>query len=104
MSTQRQAQPNEVVGAALSQEALRRLQEFHVAWIAGRQGGRRAMLRECNLAGRDLSHLNFSEAVLIDCDFTGVEARGAKFTGAILRSAKFDNADLTGADFARADL
>jgi uncharacterized protein YjbI with pentapeptide repeats len=104
MFPQRKPQPNEVVGAELSQEALRHLHEFHVAWIAGRQGGRRAMLRDCSLAGRDLTHMNLSAAVLLDCDFTGVAARGAKFTGAILRGATFDRADLTGADFAGADL
>jgi uncharacterized protein YjbI with pentapeptide repeats len=100
----RNQHPNEVVGAQLSQEALRGLAEFHAAWLAGRSGGRCAVLRECNLAGRDLSQMNFGEAVLIDCDFTGICARGARFTGATLHNARFDQADLTGADFDRADL
>ena len=100
----RKPQPNEIVGAQLSQDALRGLQEFHTAWLAGRSGGRRAMLRDCSLVGLDLSRMNFSEATMVDCDFTGSAARGTKFGGATLPNAKFDQADLTGADFARADL
>lgn len=98
------AHANEVADVRLSQDALRRLYQFHAAYVAGRQGGRRAMLRRCNLAGLDFSHMNFSEAIFIDCDLTSIEARGAKFVGAVLRSARFDKADLTAADFARADL
>jgi len=96
--------PNEVADVRLSQDALRRLYQFHAAYVAGRQGGRRAMLRRCSLNGLDFSHMNFTDAIFIECDFTAIEARGAKFTGATLRSAKFDKADLTAADFARADL
>jgi uncharacterized protein YjbI with pentapeptide repeats len=104
MSRKPKAHPNEVADVRLSQEVLRRLYQFHAAYVAGRQGGRRAMLRRCNLCGLDFSHMNFSDAVFIDCDFTSIEARGAKFVGAVLRSARFDKADLTAADFARADL
>jgi uncharacterized protein YjbI with pentapeptide repeats len=100
----RKQQPNEIVNVRLPQDALRRLHEFHIAWVGGRAGGRRTMLRDCDLAGLDLSHMNFTDAVFVNCDFSSSEARGVKFTGAILRSAKFDRADLTGADFCRADL
>jgi uncharacterized protein YjbI with pentapeptide repeats len=104
MLTQRRSQPNEVVGARLSQDALQRLQEFHAAWLAGRSGGRRAMLRDCSLEGCDLSGMDFSEAVLLDCDLAAVAARNTRFTGAILSGTRFDRADLTGADFTAADL
>jgi len=104
MFTQRKPQPNEVVGAHVTQDALERLHEFHLAWRDGRSGGRRAMLRYCSLAGRDLSRMDFSEAMLLDCDLTGIVARHAKFAGTILHNVKLDYADLTGADLARADL
>src|SRR5215510_1382148 len=104
MLVNRKPPTNEVADVQLSQDALRRLYQFHAAYVAGRQGGRRAMLRRCNLTGLDFSHMNFSDAIFVECDFTSIEARGAKFTGATLRSAKFDKADLTAADFARADL
>jgi uncharacterized protein YjbI with pentapeptide repeats len=100
----RKQQPNEIAHVRLPQDALRRLHEFHIAWMAGRPGGRRTMLRECDLVGLDLSHMNFTDGVFLNCDFSTSEARGVKFTGAILRGAKFDKADLTGADFRRADL
>ena len=100
MARNSKAHPNEVADVRLSQDALRRLYQFHSAYVAGRQGGRRAMLRRCDLSALDFNHMNFSEAIFVDCDFTAIEARGAKFSGAILRSAKFDKADLTAADFA----
>lgn len=104
MFTQRKPQPNEVVGACVAQDALHRLHEFHAAWLAGRNGGRRAMLRSCDLGGRDLSGMDFSAAALLDCDLTGSRARNTKFAGAVLHNVKLDHADLTGADFAGAEL
>jgi len=49
MLSSRKPQTNEVADVQLSQDALRRLYQFHSAYVAGRQGGRRAMLRRCNL-------------------------------------------------------
>jgi uncharacterized protein YjbI with pentapeptide repeats len=96
--------PNEVADVRISQAALGRLSQFHMAYMAGRPGGRRAVLRRCSLAGLDLSHMDFSDAIFIDCDFQAIQAGGAKFIGAVLRNARFAQADLTAADFARADL
>lgn len=88
----------------LTREALQKLAKLHVDWVVGRPIGKRAILENCDLRGLDFSHLNFSDAVFLNCRFDGGEGRGVKFVGAILRGSNFDRADLTSADFQRADL
>ena len=71
-------------------------------------------LREADLRGADLTHVNFRAAILIEADFRNVRLNHAKFQGANLtladfRCANLQNADLQGtslglADFRGADL
>jgi len=117
--------PNEVADLRLSQGALHRLHQFHAAYLAGRPGGRRAMLRDCDLAGLDFSNMNFAEAIFVDCDFTGAifdrtifrklpageiaqmvsdHAIWVKSQGSEGARADFSCVDLTAADFSGRNL
>ncbi len=62
-----------------------------------------------NLAGRNLTGHDFSQAVLRCANFTGADLNGvslsqADLTGALLKDAKLQNADLTQATLVGADL
>ncbi|HBC06473.1 MAG TPA: hypothetical protein DC046_02700, partial [Rhodospirillaceae bacterium] len=68
------------------------------------KGGRRVVLRACNLSGLDLSGYNFSDAELPACDFSEANLTSAKFVRANLFGAHFNGADLSNTSFERADL
>lgn len=87
-----------------TRDALHRLNRLHIDWVAGRPSGKRAMLEKCDLRGLDFSHMNFADAVFLECRLDESAARNVCFAGAVLRGSVFDRADLTSADFRRADL
>ena len=65
-------------------------------------------LREADLRGADLTHVNFRAAILIEADFRNVRLNHAKFQGANLtladfRCANLQNADLQGTSLGLAD-
>lgn len=88
----------------LNAGALKRLSELHRNWRLGRAQGQRLMLAECQLAGLDLSLMDFTDAYLVRCNLDRANLRGTIFRGAILTGSVFDEADLTGANFERADM
>ena len=59
--------------------------------------GFRLDLRDSNLRRADLSHLDFSHALLTDARMEGADLIGARMEGADLDGARMEEADLTGA-------
>lgn len=64
----------------------------------------RAILRDTNLAGAQLSGSDFSEAILSRTDFSGADLSGSRFWNANINGAKFNGADLSNANFWNAEL
>tara|TARA_R100000656_G_scaffold24167_1_gene21384 strand:- start:134 stop:1198 length:1065 start_codon:yes stop_codon:yes gene_type:complete len=98
------SQVAEIIGRRLSACAVERLADFHGRYLRGMKGGRRVVLRACNLSGLDLSGYNFSDAELPACDFSEANLTSAKFVRANLFGAHFNGADLSNTSFERADL
>jgi len=94
----------EITGRRLSTSAVERLADYHGRYLKGMKGGRRVVLRACNLAGLDLTGVNLSDADLPACDFSNAILRNVVFARANLFGARFDGADLTNANLERADL
>src|ERR1043165_4012173 len=108
----------------VTQPELDRILRQHDDFLAGRVGGRRAVLSYTDmsgltLAGRsldgaditasflidaDLAGCNLSHANLFGCDLARANLRGARLVRADLRGASLRRADLTGADLFDADL
>ncbi len=97
-------QAAEITGRRLSASALERLVSYHNRYQKGMKGGRRVVLRACNLSGLDLSGINLSDADLPACDLSKANLRGTILMRANLFGARFDGADLSYANFERADL
>lgn len=103
----RAAAPREgqaIVGRPISQEALRRISDFHIRYLRGVPNGWCVVMKECDLTGLDFRGLNFSQGHFIGCDFAGANLEDAVFKGTNLFGAGFDDANLTRTNFARADL
>lgn len=88
--------------------------ERHKEWLAGKEGGVRAVLTKADLRGvclagvcltrADLAGADLAGADLRDADFWNADLRYADLAGACLRGADLRYADLTGAVLAGADL
>ena len=83
----------------MNERELRQVLEQHVLWLEGKDGGRRADLREVNLRGTDFRDTNLRGA-----DFMGADLRNADLGGADLRGADFMGADFMGANLMGANL
>ena len=93
-----------IVGRRISQDALRRIADFHIRYLRGVPNGWCVVMKECDLTGLDFRGLNFSQGHFIGCDFTSANLEDAVFKGTNLFGAGFDDANLTRTNFARADL
>lgn len=88
----------------LQQEHLKRLHEFHERFRKGQKGGKRTVLRNCDLSGLDFRGMDFSDAEFVGCNFANSDLRRSNFSGANIFGARFDEANLSNANFHRADL
>ena len=97
----------------MEKEKLDEIIENHVKWLNG-DGGKRADLREANLAGvnlevavldkADLRGANLSGAHLSGAHLSGAHLSGTYLRSAHLRGANLRRAHLSGADLREADL
>ena len=83
----------------MSPEQLKEILDNHEMWLAGKEGGKRADLRDADLERADLRN-----AKLIGADLRGADLEGADLRGADLRYADLEGADLRGADLSGANL
>lgn len=108
----------------LTQRELDLIIQKHEMFLTGKPGGARAVVRDrdlsgLNLSGKKLSQSDFTGCILCDtdmttasfdaanlfgCDLSGAKMRGIKLVRADLRGAEIENADLRGADLTGADL
>lgn len=92
----------------MKKEELDRIIANHVKWLRG-DGGKRADLREANLAGVNLEVTNLVKSDLREANLSGANLRSADLSGACLcrvnlRKADLNFAYLHGADLRRADI
>ena len=83
----------------MSPEQLKEILDNHKMWLAGKEGGKRAILIDANLEGADLRRTDLRHAYL-----GGANLRCANLEGAYLGVADLRSADLRGADLRGADL
>ena len=88
----------------LTQRALDRLHEYHVYYLKGVRGGRKILLRRCDLRGLDFTKMNLTSAKMLACDLSGATLFGAVLKRATLYVTKFNGADLTNANFENANM
>lgn len=84
--------------------AIEALQERHRRYLRNQSGGARAILRQCDLSGLDLSGGDWTNSEFLVCKFDGANMQRTIFRHANLFGARFNNSDLTSADFEKADL
>lgn len=61
----------------MSPEQLKEILDNHEMWLAGKEGGKRADLRDADLRGADLRGVDLSGADLRDADLSGADLRSA---------------------------
>ena len=83
---------------------IKKILEYHAAWVADNTQGRRADLSGANLRGANLRGADLSGADLREADLSGADLREADLREADLRGAYLSEADLSGADLREADL
>lgn len=95
--------------AKVTAERLAEILRLHEMWLAGKEGGVRADLRnvdlsEADLHGAVLRGAKLTNAKLRNADLSGVDLRNVVLSGACLTNANLSYADLTNADLTNADL
>jgi len=93
-----------LVKLRLDANAVDELLEKHRRYLRNQSGGARAMLRQCDLSGLDLSGGDWTNSEFMVCKFDGATLQRAVFRHANLFGSRFNNCDLSGADFEKADL
>ena len=89
----------------ITKEELERRLAIHLLWIQSNgQQGQRADLRNCNLAGFDLSGKNFCAVDLRLAILSGANLRNTRLLATDLRRAVLNKVDATGADLRGANL
>ncbi len=99
---------------SITQEEFDAKLQLHEEWLAlsegerAKQDDKRMVLEHFDLSPLKLIAKNLSEAVLIDCNFHGMQLSRNDFSGAVLKNANLqeadlweavvDNTDLSGAD------
>lgn len=93
---------------------LRGILRLHEMWLAGMEGGERAVLRGADLDGLNMSRANLrradlseaamDEAVMAEVDLTEADMSKASLEWANLRGAKMVRANLRGTDLSMTDL
>jgi uncharacterized protein YjbI with pentapeptide repeats len=93
-----------LVKVRLDQNALAALLEKHRRYLRNQAGGARALLRQCDLTGLDLSGGDWTNSEFMVCKFDGGNLERAIFRHANLFGSRFNSANLVSADFEKADL
>ena len=93
-----------LVKLRLDANAIDALHERHRRYLRNQSGGARAMLRQCDLSGLDLSGGDWTNSEFLVCKFDGSNLQRTVFRHANLFGARFNNCDLAGADFEKSDL
>lgn len=83
----------------MTTEQLKEILEAHKKWLNGKEGGKKADLRDADLRDAGLRNAN-----LCGADLCGADLCDADLCYADLRYADLHNADLCGADLRGADL
>jgi uncharacterized protein YjbI with pentapeptide repeats len=96
--------PTTLVKIKLDATSVAALLERHRRYLRNQSGGARAILRQCDLSGLDLSGGDWTNSEFLVCKFDGANLQRAVFRHANLFGARFNNSDLSGADFEKADL
>ena len=104
MSQNARRPPSTLVKVRLDATAMAALLERHRRYLHNQSGGARAILRQCDLSGLDLSGSDWTNAEFMVCKFDGSTLQRAVFRHANLFGARFNNCDLSAADFEKADL
>lgn len=104
MSQSMRKPPPALVKVRLDKNAVDALLERHRRYLRNQSGGARAILRQCDLSGLDLSGGDWTNSEFLVCKFDGANLQRSIFRHANLFGARFNNSDLTSADFEKADL
>lgn len=88
----------------LSGEELERILHAHSAFVSRVPGGRRALLKECNLSNVDLARRVLSDADLSGAILTGANLAFAEFVDASLYCCDMRGANGSYANFSHADM
>ncbi|HZB90002.1 MAG TPA: pentapeptide repeat-containing protein [Stellaceae bacterium] len=96
--------PATLIKVKLDAQVLAALLERHRRYLRNQSGGARAILRQCDLSGLDLSGGDWTNSEFLVCKFDGANLQRAVFRHANLFGARFNNCDLSSADFEKADL
>ncbi len=88
----------------MHQDQLDALVRLHERFLTGRIGGRRAMLRNTDISGLNLSDTDLRQADFMGCDMNSMNLTGVNFQEASLYACNLTNANLNRAIFVRADL
>lgn len=88
----------------LDSDAIRAVMELHRRYLAGRSGGRRAILAHVDLSNRQLDGIDLREADLSGARLNDASLYGANLAGAVLFAADLRDTDLRQANLSRADL
>ena len=93
-----------VVKMRLDANAVGELLDKHRRYLRNQSGGARAMLRQCDLSGLDLTGGDWTNSEFMVCKFDGATLERAVFRHANLFGSRFNSGNLSGADFEKADL
>jgi uncharacterized protein YjbI with pentapeptide repeats len=104
MSQNTRKSPSALVKVRLDANAVGALLERHRRYLRNQSGGARAILRQCDLSGLDLSGGDWTNSEFLVCKFDGANLQRSIFRHANLFGARFNSCDLSGADFEKADL
>lgn len=104
MSQNTRRRSSVLVKVRLDANAIAALLERHRRYLRNQSGGARAMLRQCDLSGLDLSGGDWTNSEFLVCKFDGANLQRSVFRHANLFGARFNSSDLSGADFEKADL
>jgi uncharacterized protein YjbI with pentapeptide repeats len=107
MKLKKQIQANRSVSRRANIERLKEGTRRWNAWCAAaraRNPDWRADLRGANLAGLELSYMDFRRAILSGADLRAANCSGSNFRSASLRGADLEKASLDRADLRRANL
>lgn len=88
----------------LKQAELDELLSLHERFLAGKMGGKRAVLQYFDLSGLQAINRDLRQADFTGSNFVGANLAGTDLMAAILFGCNFNNTNLRNANLARADL
>lgn len=91
----------------INYDEFKELLENHQKWLNGEEGGKRAVCNQIDFRGWGFDFIinhDFRNAVLHDCDFSGMRLTNIDFSGADLTDCKFENSCIKNCNFTNSDL